>query len=96
MSEQSKTGRDTGVQSAWVGVVDSDKRDKTRRVVIAYRAKHPKYGKYISKRTMLHVHDENNESRLGDTVEIVQCRPVSKTKTWRVVRVVKRGSEDLG
>jgi small subunit ribosomal protein S17 len=96
MSEQSKTGRESGDQAAWVGVVDSDKRDKTRRVVIAYRARHPKYGKYISKRTMLHVHDEHNESRLGDTVEIVQCRPVSKTKTWRVVRVIKRGSGDLG
>lgn len=75
-----------------VGVVESDKRDKTRKVVIAYQAMHPKYGKYIRQRTVLHIHDEKNESRLGDLVEIAQCRPVSKTKTWRLVRVVERRS----
>ncbi len=82
------------VRTVRVGVIDSDARDKTRRVVIAYRDKHPKYGKYVSKRTRLHIHDENNESRLGDTVEIVQCKPVSKTKTWKLLRVVKRGSSE--
>lgn len=81
------------IKGVKVGFVDSDARDKTRRVVIAYRAKHPKYGKYVSKRTRLHVHDENNESKVGDTVEIVQCRPMSKTKTWRLLRVVKSGGE---
>ncbi|MAY73274.1 MAG: 30S ribosomal protein S17 [Phycisphaerae bacterium] len=76
-----------------VGVVESDARDKTRRVVIAYQAKHPKYGKFISKRTVLHVHDEQNESRVGDKVEIGQCRPISKTKCWRLLRVVERAPE---
>ncbi|HMN95655.1 MAG TPA: 30S ribosomal protein S17 [Phycisphaerales bacterium] len=74
-----------------VGVVDSDSRDKTRRVVIAYASKHPKYGKYVRRRTVLHVHDEKNESRVGDRVEIAECRPISKSKSWILVRVVERG-----
>jgi small subunit ribosomal protein S17 len=75
-----------------IGVVESDKRAKTRKVVIAYQAMHPKYGKYIRQRTVLHIHDEQNESKLGDIVEIAQCRPVSKTKQWRLVRIVERRS----
>lgn len=75
-----------------IGVVESDKRDKTRKVVIAYQAMHPKYGKYIRQRTVLHIHDEKNESKLGDVVEVAQCRPMSKTKFWRLVRVVERRS----
>ena len=74
-----------------IGIVESDKRDKTRRVVISSSARHPKYGKYVRKRTVLHVHDENNESHVGDRVEIAECRPVSKTKSWCLVRVVDRG-----
>lgn len=75
-----------------VGVVESDKRDKTRKVVIRYRTKHPKYGKYVSKRTVLQVHDENNASSTGDLVEVAECRPISKTKRWRLVRVVEQRS----
>lgn len=75
-----------------IGVVESDKRDKTRKVVIAYQSMHPKYGKYIRQRTVLHIHDEKNESKLGDLVEVAQCRPMSKTKFWRLVRVVERRS----
>jgi len=71
-----------------VGIVDSDKRDRTRRVIVNFVAKHPKYGKYIRRRTVLHVHDESNQSRAGDQVEIEQCRPISKTKSWKLVRVV--------
>ncbi len=78
---------------ARVGVVESDKRDKTRKVVISFLAQHPKYGKYMRKRTVLHVHDENNESRLGDRVEVAPCRPLSKTKTWTLVRVVDKSKE---
>ena len=80
----------TDLKGIRIGVIDSDARDKTRRVVIAYRAPHPKYGKYVSQRTRFHIHDENNESKLGDTVEIIQCRPVSKTKTWKLHRVVTK------
>ena len=87
MSEQTMDESQKGTK---LGVVTSDARDKTRRVVIAYQARHPKYGKFISKRTVLHVHDEANESREGDKVEIGQCRPISKTKSWRLLRVVER------
>jgi small subunit ribosomal protein S17 len=76
-----------------VGVVESDKRDKTRKVVFSYMDAHPKYGKFIRKRTVLHVHDEKNESRTGDVVEVRQCRPISKTKTWTLVRIVERRNE---
>ncbi len=76
-----------------IGVVDSDSRAKSRRVVIAYMSKHPKYGKYVGRRTLLQVHDEKNESRTGDVVEITPCRPISKTKTWTLVRVVERRAE---
>ena len=73
-----------------VGVVESDKRAKTRKVVVQFKERHPKYGKFVAKRTVLQVHDENNESSLGDTVEVAQCRPISKTKRWRLVRVVQK------
>jgi small subunit ribosomal protein S17 len=73
-----------------VGVVTSDKMNKTRRVEIPRLVKHPRYGKYIRRRTVCHVHDETNESRLGDTVEIMETRPLSKTKNWRLVRVVTK------
>jgi small subunit ribosomal protein S17 len=74
-----------------VGIVESDKRDKTRTVSIGYSVKHPKYGKYMSKRTVLHVHDEKNESKRGDRVEVAECRPISKTKSWILLRVLETG-----
>jgi len=76
-----------------VGVVTSDKRDKTVRVELNYTMKHPKYGKYIRRRTVVHAHDEHNAARVGDTVEIMECRPISKTKSWRLVRVLARAGE---
>ncbi len=85
--------KDQAVQNTQIGVVSSDKRDKSRKVVVSFQAMHPKYGKYIRHRTVLHVHDENNESRSGDRVEIAPCRPMSKTKTWRLVRVVDRPAQ---
>ena len=81
-----------------VGVVESDVRDKTRKVVIHFSVKHPKYGKYIRRRTLLHVHDEENASKKGDQVEIAECRRISKTKSWMVIRVIRRataGSESV-
>lgn len=74
-----------------VGVVTSDKGAKTRRVEIARLFRHPKYGKYLRRRTVCHVHDENNDSQRGDTVEIIECRPKSKMKRWELVRVVEKG-----
>jgi small subunit ribosomal protein S17 len=72
------------------GVVTRDRMDKTRRVEISRLIPHPKYGKYIRRRTICYVHDENNESRQGDTVEISECRPRSKMKRWELVRVVAK------
>ncbi len=75
------------------GVVTSDKRDKTVKVTVAYLQKLPKYGKYVKRRSVYQVHDENNDANLGDTVEIAPCRPISKTKTWRLVRVVEKAPQ---
>src|SRR5438128_12055741 len=74
-----------------VGVVTRDKMDKTRRVEIPRLVKHPRYGKYIKRRTICKVHDEKNESHTGDTVEIMETRPLSKTKNWRLLRIVTKG-----
>ncbi|HAW96074.1 MAG: 30S ribosomal protein S17 [Phycisphaerae bacterium] len=75
-------------------MVESDSRDKTRKVVINYLSKHPKYGKYIRRRTVIHVHDEQNISSIGDKVEITECRPISKTKTWAVTKVVEKAQSN--
>ncbi|MEO1616125.1 MAG: 30S ribosomal protein S17 [Planctomycetota bacterium] len=75
------------------GIVTSDKMDKTRRVELNRSVKHPKYKKYISRRTVCHVHDENNESGVGDRVEIVESEPLSKLKRWRLVRVLEKSTE---
>src|SRR5437660_1449015 len=80
--------RPRGRRRVEIGVVTSDKMNKTRRVEIPRLVKHQRYGKYIRRRTICHVHDEQNESRAGDTVEIMETRRLSKTKTWRLVRVV--------
>ena len=73
-----------------IGIVQSDASDKTRKVVIAYSSRHPKYGKYIKRRSVLQVHDESNESHKGDRVEVAECRPISKTKSWVLTRVVEK------
>ena len=75
------------------GVVASDKADKTIKVVVAFQTRHPKYGKFLKRRTVLHAHDERNEAKEGDTVEIAECRPLSKTKHHRLVRIVDRAPE---
>lgn len=75
------------------GLVTKAKADKTRRVEIQRLYKHPKYSKTVRGRTVCHVHDENNEAREGDTVEIIESRPRSKTKRWDLVRIVKSASE---
>jgi small subunit ribosomal protein S17 len=73
------------------GVVVSKSGDKSVKVQIDYTVKHQRYGKYIKRRTKLGVHDESNAAGVGDTVEIAECRPISKSKNWRLVRVVKKG-----
>ena len=76
-----------------IGMVTSDKVNKTRKVVFEYLARHAKYNKYVKRQTVLHVHDEKNESRAGDQVEVMSCRPISKSKTWRLVRIVIKGTQ---
>ncbi len=73
-----------------IGVVTSASRNKTIRVRVAYSVRHAKYGKLLRRATVLHAHDERNEARVGDRVEIMECRPISKTKSWRLVRVVEK------
>ena len=94
MTEAAKTeaGTERGQRRTAVGVVTSDKMDKTRRVEIPRLVKHPRYGKYIKRRTICKVHDEKNESRKGDTVEIMETRPISKTKSWRLLRIVTQSA----
>ena len=75
------------------GVVASDKGDKTIKVVVEYQTRHPKYGKYLKRRTVLHAHDEKNEAKEGDTVELAECRPLSKTKHHRLLRIVTKAPE---
>ena len=75
------------------GVVVSNSGDKSVKVTIDFKVKHPKYGKYIKRRMEIGVHDEHNQSGVGDLVEITECRPHSKTKSWRLVRVVQRAVE---
>jgi len=74
------------------GVVTSDKADKTVRVEVARRYQHPMYGKIVRGRTVCHVHDEQNAAQEGDTVEIIECRPRSKTKRWDLLQVVKKAT----
>lgn len=74
------------------GVVTSDKRDKTRTVVFEFQTMHPKYGKYVKNRTRLQFHDEKNQSHTGDLVEISECSPVSKSKHWKLVRILDQRS----
>ncbi len=73
-----------------VGVVTKDKTSKTRRVEIPRLVRHPKYGKFIRRKTVCYVHDENEESGVGDTVEIIESIPRSKTKRWELIRVIEK------
>ena len=81
---------DRGNRRVLIGVVTRDKMNKTRRVEIQRLVRHPRYGKYIKRRTVCYAHDEKNETRNGDTVEIMETRPLSKLKCWRLVRVVSK------
>jgi len=88
MSEQ-----ETKTKRTVLGRVVSDKMDKSATVLIERRVRHPLYGKYVRRSTKLHVHDENNECKVGDTVRIAECRPISKTKAWNLVEIVERAGE---
>lgn len=80
------------VQRTVQGRVVSDKMEKSVTVLVERKVPHPKYGKYVRRSTKLHVHDENNECKVGDTVRIKECRPISKTKAWTLVEIIERAS----
>jgi small subunit ribosomal protein S17 len=82
-----------GRRKAEIGMVASDKMNKTRRVIVERLVPHPKYGKLMRRRTVCHAHDETNESHKGDMVEIMETRPLSKLKRWRIVRIVRPGAQ---
>lgn len=87
-----------GQRKVRVGVVVSDKMDKTRVVLVERIVQHPQYKKYIRKRKKFYAHDENNETRVGDVVKIMETRPLSKLKRWRIVEILRRApqlEEDL-
>ena len=86
MSEQ---GTNTRTE---IGRVISDKMDKTITVLVERKVAHPIYGKYVKRSTKLHAHDEQNECNMGDTVSIEECRPISKSKSWRLVKVLEKAS----
>jgi small subunit ribosomal protein S17 len=75
------------------GIVTSDKMSKTRRVEIARLTKHPTYKKYVRGKTVCYAHDEQNESAVGDKVEIIESEPLSKLKRWRLVKVVAKSTD---
>ncbi|MCH7591335.1 MAG: 30S ribosomal protein S17 [Planctomycetes bacterium] len=89
---QEQTHVRLGRRPSRVGVVESDRSEKTIKVRFDYTVKHPKYGKYYKRSTTLHAHDEKNEAAVGDVVEVMSCRRISKTKCWRLIKIVRRSA----
>ncbi len=89
MSEETKSA-ERNLRKIRTGVVRGSKMDKTITVAVERRVKHPIYGKFVKKTTRFHAHDEKNECGIGDIVKIMETRPLSKTKRWRLVEVVEK------
>jgi small subunit ribosomal protein S17 len=89
MSEETKSA-ERNLRKIRTGVVRSNKMDKTIIVTVERRIKHPIYGKFVKKTTSFHAHDEKNECTIGDIVKIMETRPLSKTKRWRLVEVIEK------
>ena len=89
MSEATNT-IERNLRKSRISVVSSNKMDKTITVKVERKVKHPLYGKFLKKTTKFHAHDEKNECSIGDTVKIMETRPMSKTKRWRLVEVVEK------
>ena len=79
-----------GMRKTRVGVVVSDKMDKTITIAVKYRVRHPLYGKIINRTTKIKAHDENNECGIGDTVRVMETRPLSHDKRWRLVEIIEK------
>ena len=87
MSTHERTNR----RKTLIGFVSSKMGDKSVKVTVPYKTPHPLYHKVINRKTVLHVHDEKNESKVGDKIEVMETRPISRLKRWRVIRVVEAG-----
>lgn len=95
MEETATQSKSRKARRSVVGVVTSaNKTPKTLRVEVQYRVRHRQYGKYILRRMVLHAHDEKGEAKQGDRVQLMECRPISKTKTWRLVKVLNAAPQD--
>ena len=79
-----------GMRKTRVGVVVSDKMDKTITIAVKYRVRHPLYGKIMNRTTKIKAHDENNECGIGDTVKVMETRPLSHDKRWRLVEIIEK------
>lgn len=79
-----------GLRKERIGVVSSNKMEKSITVAVKWKEKHPMYGKYVNKTKKFHAHDEKNECNIGDTVRIMETRPMSKTKRWRLIEIIER------
>jgi small subunit ribosomal protein S17 len=90
MSEEKPTVTEVRERRAVQGSVISARMDKSITVLVVRQFKHPLYKKYVRRSTRLHAHDESNDCKEGDTVLIEECRPLSKTKSWRVIRILER------
>ena len=86
----SEMAQNRGMRKTRVGIVVSDKMDKTIVVKLSTRVKHPLYSKYINKTTKIKAHDENNECGVGDTVKVMETRPLSREKRWRLVEIIEK------
>jgi len=93
MSEAQTTSANDSTQRTITGVVTSNAGDKSATITVERKIKHPLYGKYVKRSTKIRVHDESNECNTGDTIVIEPCRPMSKTKSWRLVKVIDKATE---
>jgi small subunit ribosomal protein S17 len=90
MSDVTRMTAERGIQKTVIGVVVSDKQQKTRVVAVTELYRHPRYGKYLKRTQKFHAHDEKNEAKAGDKVLIVETRPLSRLKRWRLAKVLER------
>lgn len=90
MSTESTAAVDRNLRKERVGIVTSDKMNKSITVVVERRVMHPKYGKFVKRSSKFMAHDEKRDAHVGDTVRIMETRPISKLKRWRLVEVVER------
>ena len=90
---ETDAGREASRKRKLVGIITSDKMNKTRVVLVTRRVSHGKYGKYLTKRTKVKAHDEKNEYKTGDKVEIIESRPLSRDKRWRIEKLLDRPQE---